>query len=286
MKRIVSAVLALFLLFSLTPAAPAEKQDRPNPPVLSALSEDGLSYDDGTISVRVVPDVRFDTKVYFVYVKLTDPSQLRTAMAGTPRNEKTESPYVIAKKENAVLAISGDSYKSVGGGLVYRQGELIRNSLHYTRDELFIDENGDLTILAADSNSKLSRMVEDFPHQIVQAFCFGPGLIIDGEEAVFNYVEKTSCGYPTKAQRMIFCQTGPLEYLFFATEGKEQDQPGLTIPEAVSVLLEHGGVQQAYNLDGGSTTCILLCGNKINAPDVRSRNVYDLICFSTLSEAE
>ena len=124
-------------------------------------------------------------------------------------------------------------------------------------------------------------------HQLWNAFCFGPGLIIDGKTQKFDYTEKVSCGYPTPAQRIIFCQTGKLEYLFLVTEGKEQDQPGLTVPECVGLLEARGGIQQAYNLDGGNSTQIILCGEKINAREYgKARDIADMIVFATAVKPE
>ena len=134
----------------------------------------------------------------------------------------------------------------------------------------------------------ISAAIEAFQekHEIRQAFCFGPGLIIDGVRQEFNYAEKVSCGYPTRAQRIIFCQTGPLEYLFLVTEGKEQNQPGFTVPECVELLEQRGGILQAYNLDGGNSTQIILCGEKVNAKEYKSRSIADMIVFATTVKPE
>ena len=252
----------------------------PYPPVAGALSEDGFSYDDGTVSVRVVPDTAQDTKIYYVYVTISDPSQLRTATAGAPRSKVQTKASSMALHNNAVLAINGDFYCGHTSGIVYRQGQLVRNVPAYTRDGLIVDENGDLHILPSISAADMEAFQAE--HEVREAFCFGPGLIIDGERAVFDYTRKTSCGYPTRAQRMIFCQTGPLEYLFLATEGPEQDQPGLTVPECVELLEALGNVRQAYNLDGGNSTSIILGGEKLNARGYKIRDIGDIIYFATL----
>ena len=82
MKRLLTALAALMLFCSLAQAdvlplgGPA-----PYPPVASAFGEDGMSYDDGTISITIEKDVVGETNVYYAYVKLTDVSQLRTALA-------------------------------------------------------------------------------------------------------------------------------------------------------------------------------------------------------------
>ncbi len=246
------------------------------PPVESALDMDNLTYDDGSLSVRIEKDIAFDTNVYYVYVTVTDPGQLRTALSAPYPSKQWTTAATIAKRNNAVLAINGDFFSYHQTGYVVREGKELRKAPVSSRDTLIIDENGDLTIIDHSSN----KSIEEFPREIRQAFCFGPGLIIDGEIAQFKYAEKTSCGYPTKAQRMIFCQLEPLSYLFFATEGPEQNQPGLTIPECVS-LLKDLGIRQAYNLDGGNSTSVVLCGTKINAVGAKVRDIGDIIYFAT-----
>lgn len=260
----------------------------PWPPVENALGADGLSYDDGTLQVRIEPDRANDTNIYWVSVRIQDASQLRTALAGGKGTKVQASPLAIARRANAVLALNGDFFTSHNSGVVYRQGELLRDVPAYSRDELLIDENGDLHILAfppKTARQVIAGAIDDFQktHQIREAFCFGPGLIIDGVRQQFDYTEKVSCGYPTRAQRIIFCQTGPLEYLFLVTEGKEQDQPGFTVPECVDLLEARGGIQQAYNLDGGNSSQIILCGEKVNAREYgKARDIADMIVFATL----
>ena len=293
-KRMLCALTALFLLIpcvSLAESLPPEGA-APYAPVESALSGDGMSYDDGTMSVKITTDVVQETKIYWVEVKISDPSQLRTAVAGAKGTKAAAQPLTMAKRNNAVLAINGDFYAGHNSGVVYRMGELLRNVPVYSRDELMIDANGDLTILdvkPGTSSGKIAEGIEAYmaEHEIRHAFCFGPGLIKDGERLEFDYREKVSCGYPTRAQRMIIAQTGELQYLFLATEGPEQDEPGLTVPECVDLLMERGDVITAYNLDGGNSTHIILCGEKINAKEFpKSRDIADIIYFATLVPSE
>lgn len=293
-RGFMAGITALMMLCCVSAAAEALPLtgDAPYPPVMSALSPDGLSYDDGTLRVKIEPDEANGTKIYWVSVSLTDASQLRTALAAPKGSQKTAQAAAIAKRANAVLALNGDFFAGHHSGVVYRQGELIRNAPAYTRDELMIDEKGDLTILSfapKTGKNQISAEIDAYQqtHEIRQAFCFGPGLIIDGEVQEFDYREKVSCGYPTRAQRLIFCQTGPLEYLFLATEGPEMDQPGFSVPECVELLVARGGIQQAYNLDGGNSTQIILCGERINGKSqAKARDIVDMIVFTTLVRDE
>ena len=292
MGKFKTLMIGVMLLMTALPAAGRGEAlpltgAAPYPPVESALGEDGLSYDDGSIQVRIEPEVVNDTNIFWVSVKITDPSQLRTALAGPKGSKVLAQPMTIAKRANAVLAINGDFFTSHNSGVVYRQGQMMRNVPAYTRDELLIDENGDLHILAFPPHTGKAKIAEAIAafqetHEIREAFAFGPGLIIDGEVQEFDHREKVSCDYMNRAQRAVFCQTGPLEYLFLVTEGKEQFQPGFTVPECTELLVKRGGVRQAYNLDGGNSAQIILCGEKINAAQYeKARNIADMICFAT-----
>ncbi len=259
----------------------------PYPPVESALSKDGMHYNDGSMMIAIETEIVEDTKVFWVSVEITDPSQIRTAMAGAKGSKVLAQPTAIAKRDNAVLAINGDWFTSHHTGIIYRHGKQWRNVPAYTRDTLIIDENGDLHILAFGRGTPKDRMTGALnafleEHTIREAFAFGPGLIIDGVKQEINYREKVSCDAMNKAQRTVFCQTGPLEYLFLVTEGPEQFEPGFTVPECADLLEKRGGILQAYNLDGGNSSQIILCGEKINAAEYeKARNIADMICFAT-----
>ena len=301
MRRLIALIL---LLTAFGQVALAEEWQplplggpAPYAPVADALSEDGLSYDDGTLSVRIEQEYLHDTNVYFVYVTITDPSQLRTAVAYDTRSKKTRRASLMAEENNAVLAFNGDfySYNDKSPGIIYRSGERIRFNPAASYDQLFIDDKGDLTPIAwptdlkrfsAHANEVFDAYVAD--HTLVEAFSFGPALIIDGVVQQFKYNQKISCGYPTPDQRLVFCQLDTLSYLFIACEGENQlgKQRGLTVPEMTELCVERGAVQ-AYNLDGGNSTAIILCGNRINGYNevlstVKERDIKDIVYFATL----
>ena len=290
MNRLTALLLTLLLLCTCTLAEEAYTPlpltgPAPYAPITSALSGDGLSYDDGTMTVRIEKDVAYDTNVYYVYVTITDPSQLRTATAAGAKSKKRKPVTVMAQENNAVLAINGDFYSYHSEGVVFRSGEQIRMNPRSGRDALIIDENGDFNLIALPKGSKhvaMKTAFEEFPREIREAFSFGPALIIDGVVQEFDYKKKTSCGYPTPAQRLAVCQIDALSYLIVATEGPEQEgQVGLNVPQ-LTELCAAKGVKHAYNLDGGSSVTIVLCGNRINAPETKNRDVGDIIYFATL----
>lgn len=284
MKKLLVWVLALAMLLPCA-ALGEEAAYAPLPlggaapyqAVAGALAEDGMSYDDGTLKVSVETAVVDDVTVYYVYVTIQDKSQLRTATAGKPKSKTTLPVYAMAEQNNAVLAFNGDFYNYRDVGVVYRSGERIRYNIRQGMDMLIVDENGDLVIIESPTKTKVENFLAE--HTIVEAFSFGPALIKNGERLQFKYAEKNSCGYPTPDERLIICQ--------LASEGTEKnflfiacDDPGLSV-RRMTDLAEEKGALQAYNLDGGHSTSIYLCGVRINKIP-KDRAVGDIIYFATL----
>ena len=250
--------------------------------VPGALSEDGLHYDDGSLKVDIETAVVDDVTVYYVYVTVADKSQLRTATAGNPRSKTTEPVYAMAEKNNAVLAFNGDYYNYRDVGVVFRSGERVRYNVRQGMDMLIVDEHGDLVIIESPTKTKIENFLKE--HTIVEAFSFGPALIKEGVRLQFKYAEKNSCGYPTPDERLIICQMADTEdgrnqFLFIAC-----DDPGLSVRRMTDLAEEKGAVT-AYNLDGGHSTSIYLCGVRINKIP-KDRAVGDIVYFATLVSSD
>ena len=79
-------------------------------PVADAYGDDGLSYADPSIEVKIYEDKAFDTPVLYAHINIMHPSQLRTAPASTFRSQATAPGVSIARRNNAVVAINGDYF--------------------------------------------------------------------------------------------------------------------------------------------------------------------------------
>ncbi len=282
MKKVMAALLLLCLLPCV---ALGEAEYAPLPlggpapygAVTGALSEDGLHYDDGTLTVDVETAEVDGVTVYYIYVTVADKSQIRTATAGKPRSKTTATVSQMADNNNAVLAFNGDFYNYRDAGVVYRSGERIRYSIRASMDVLIVDENGDLVIIDSPTKTKLENFLAE--HTIVEAFSFGPALIKDGVRLQFKYADKISCGYPTPDERLMICQLedkdGRNQYLFIVC-----DDPGLSVRRMTDLAEERGAIV-AYNLDGGHSTSVYLCGVRINKIP-KDRAVGDILYFATL----
>lgn len=252
-------------------------------------------YEDPSIHVTLGSGRMFQTNYMYARVKIVHASQLRTAMEGNFRSSAESSVASLASRAKAVMAINGDFFNEGGAklGYVVRQGVEYRKKLntykntgHYF-DVLIIDDQGDFHILQDCSAAKLNK----FKGNVVNAFTFGPGLVVNGK--VQNQFVDMNNGCNVAARRMCIAQVGPLEYLCITSEGpNDKGSKGLNMQQFAELVGTFSDVQQAYNLDGGtSATLIFQTVNKktgkleykkmnaLNNP--KTRNVRDIIYFSS-----
>ena len=268
-------------------------------------------YEDSTIRVTA-SQIRYyvpggkdkkGTDIWMEDIVITDPSQLRTVSASgrfSLKDRRTAKQGItIAKNVNAVAALSGDSWGATekeGYGIVLRQGELVDFKLDASgtrsMDLLLIDVNGDFHVIRGAKEGDLENPLEFEGRQIIQGFAFGPVLVENGEAVTEYYGAdrkytlkdgtwiKMNTDEP--AQRMAFCQVGPLHYMAVASATAYRGNRGLTLPQFAEFLASRG-VQTAYNLDGGFTTMLYLHGHgadgKINQKSTDERKIWDIIYF-------
>ncbi len=245
----------------------------------SAYLENGSGYLDPTLSVRIEKMHEYDTDIYITWVQIADPTQLRTELNKPYPSKTVAYAEQIARRVKAVLAINGDYFIDRKEGWIVRNGKVLRTYYYKGFDALLIDREGNFHIVREPDEEKLSA----YDGQILHAFSFGPGLIIDGVRQS-EFTAKTMS--PAKrTQRMVLCQMEPLSYMILTAEGPEQkNSEGLTL-EMTADILERMGVQQAYNLDGGSSTWLVLNGHKVNAPS-KKRGIADIVYFVTAQPEE
>ena len=244
-------------------------------------------YEDPSISVKIEKGRLYETNYVVAHVKVANASQLRTVMASNYYSPSTLSGETMARRTNAVLAINGDYFSSRNGaGYVARQGKVYRTKCDKAQfDILIIDKQGDLHILQNATNEELKTWEND----VVNGFTFGPGLIGNGEVKRYTAADVTiDCAVEKSAQRMCLAQIGPLEYLCICSEGPEDPgSVGMTLDQFTDLVASFEGIQNAYNLDGGSSCHVVFDGKKINAPlNPKRRPLCDMIYFASAWEAE
>lgn len=292
MKRLAAFVFAMVLCLTSFALAEEDKLGMAFDPLPWEATEasclpkaenylpDNAGYHDDSLDVRIETFRRHDTTVMAVYVKIAHPSQLRTTTAAPKYPSKKTMPVSkMVERVGGVLGINGDYFSYHSDGIVVRNGVAFRERPNKGRDTLIIDENGDFTILHPTSKENYGA----FDKKIIHAFCFGPGLVIDGQPLTDLKTVMLDCGKGKKTQRIALGQTGPLEYLILTCEGPENaGSVGMDLLQMAQLCLEMGMIN-AYNLDGGSSSTVVLNNEKINAlSSGKIRSVSDAIWFATL----
>lgn len=249
-------------------------------------------YEDDSIRVEIERMEVNRTQCYVARITIRDASQLRTAPAYAFNRAQTAEIDAIARRVNAVFAVSGDYFAyqlQNKGSYLIRQGQMYADVPIDGRDVLVIDSAGDFHIVRGGVKEETKAAIEALsPLGIVNTFNFGPGLVIEGEvldpayDAVFNFSEG-------KHRRCAIAQVerGKLEYLCICCDGsKDEGSTGMTLAE-FSAFVASLGVQNAYNLDGGNTTAMYFGGSKINAENsAYSRPISDIIYFASTAKEE
>lgn len=243
---------------------------------------DQAGYHDDSIDIRIEKSRAYDTDYMAVYIRIADVSQIRCGLAADYPSQKTATVLTMANRFNGVLTINGDYFNYHNQGIVVRNGEQLRFRPTPLRDTLVIDDKGDFTILPQTSKEDYEALGKN----VVHAFCFGPWLVKDGVAITNEQIQdsEANVGKNKHTQRLALCQLDTLSYMVVCTEGPSggDGSEGLTI-EQLANLCRDLGAKNAYNLDGGNSTAVILNGEKLNnVNNTKRRMVGDCIYFCTL----
>lgn len=311
MKLLKSAMLLLLALMLVLPCAIAEEaayapidtwltknQPAPAPyaPNPDCYLPDNGGYVDESLSIIIEHSYWTDdvvqvdapadgvTTVMAVRVKLTDASQFRTALASPYPSKQTARVDTMVTRNNGVLGINGDFFNYHDSGIEYRNGRKMRFNANNLRELLIIDEAGDFHYLRPTSKKAWDAYVAD-GGTVLHTYWFGPNLINEDGTPMSTFTNNENNGPWMKSQRMVIGQVGKLEYLILCCEGPESrdySDQGFTLGQMAKLCVAFG-LDNAYNLDGGSSTSVAMNGQKINSPsNPKKREVGDCIYFATL----
>lgn len=218
------------------------------------------------------PDVRY----VVARIKASHPKQIKTAFAQGKYGKSFRAyPSKIAKDNQAVIAINGDYYGFRNEGIIIRNGKLYRN--HPSgKHLLMIDQNGDFHTME-EREADGEALIEQGAWQ---TFSFGPAVVIDGEAQ--EPPQKYFISRRVREPRTAIGQTGPLEYVMVAVEGRSKASQGMSLTE-LGELMEKLGCETAYNLDGGGTSTMIFHDDVINRVSGKGeRASSDIIYFDKL----
>ena len=259
--------------------------------------ENPVVYEDPTIRVEFhgsketerirVEGNKYFTRYFYAFVTIGHPSQIRTAPADTSRGFAGNSAKQVkqmAQMYNAVLAINGDFFSRGGvkeAKYCLRQGVVYRDAVTDYLDMLLIDEDGDFHIYKAGPELAGMNKEEIDGKKIINAFQFGPALVIDGEPVADEII--TDRGHaPAMSEpdilnpRMCIAQIDRLQYFVLAT------WHGVTLPQLRDLVLSITPCQTLYVLDGGNSSQMVYLKTHINLNEGQNdRTVSDMIWFAS-----
>ena len=198
--------------------------------------------------------------VYFVAdIHVKDRSQFRPAFAAeTHAGRGAALPWLIARREKAVLWITGDNLiheQQEKKGILIRDGRVFWSA--NAEDTLTIYPDLSMRIIARQSSSA-QTLLED---GVENAYSSGPALISGGSV-------NSSAKYHSTTRANPRCGIGEIEpghYIAIVVERRAmRDSVGLTMDEFAALFLDYG-CETAYNLNGGRSAAMVFMGEQLNS---------------------
>lgn len=220
------------------------------------------------------------TAFTFAEVKLMHPSQFRRYFSGGEFGSGKQSlTSEMATSVNAVVGCSADYYSYRRRGLTIFDGQALK-FVKGLDDTCYINSEGDL-ILEREQGFETLENVQSYvdANDVQFSLSFGPILVKDGENIcprAYPLGEVTE-----RYSRAALCQMDRLHYLYIAA-GMDTDAYGLMSMRTFSKHVAATGCKQAYALDGGQTTTVVMNNEVINHVNYGSeRRISDIIYFAT-----
>ena len=242
-------------------------------------------YLDETI-FSVVWKQKLDNAVFtFAETKVMDPTQFRRYLSGGQFGSgKLTLTSEMSRSVNAVVGCSADfyAYRYEGVAVVDGVVEKCRNGV---KDSCFVDYNGDLILVPNRLFSGKEELQEFVDENNIQfSLSFGPVIVKDGE---FCCPREYRLGEVYgKYPRAAICQMDRLHYLYIASN-KESVAPAMLPMMQFAQRVAETGCLQAYALDGGQTTTVVMNNEVRNHVNYGSeRPISDIIYFATAKPTE
>ena len=245
-------------------------------------------YEDPTIRVEITfkdishlqPYKGRNAGLWVVDIQIGDASQFRTAAAESFVTKTAMPAEDIADAVNAVVAFNADFVARQSEGFILKQGVLYEDKDHLKgkQDVLLVDENGDFHPVHLPKKGELSDTVDG--KKVLNAFCFGPILVEDGELCTgwkdFGYLKPDEL-----YARLALCQVGPLHYKVLLTTHLQSYTTGIKLQDFAQLCKDEGAIT-AYNLDGGESTTLYFRGERLNSQHkVNPRPMPDIMYFAS-----
>ena len=199
-------------------------------------------------------------------------------------------PAKFVEKYGLVLAFNDDHFgfrinekdKGIPPGIIIRDRQILYDKT-WSRESF---PNLDVLAVFADGSMKTypasAHTAQEYLDMgAVSTYAFGPTLLRDGELSEYMLRDEY---YSYREPRLAMGMIEPWHYYVLCVEGRMADSrsKGVYLNWLADNMKEHG-VQEAINLDGGGTACLMFMGKKINHSANSTRSVGSMSGFG-LSE--
>jgi len=192
-------------------------------------------------------------------IRMRNEDAFRPGVRGTDPNVKlrVEAPTYMARRYNAVLAITGDNLDVAEPeikGIIMRDGVLYNNLTGADTAALYPDLS--LRIFSP-GETTYEKLLSD---GVLNTFSFGPTLIRDG---VLNInAKRTMLGAVNPRTGIGMVEPG--HFVVITVDGRMSNYSrGVSVNTLMHMFYLYG-CQQAYNLDGGNSTAMVFMGEHLN----------------------
>lgn len=194
-------------------------------------------------------------------VAIYDPSKVHILTGkkfNTQNKSGNETVIQMTKRMNAVVGINGGGFVDYGYGsdipigYVIKDGNVIWSPTNQKTDLIGFTKDNKLLLVHATGEEAVEMGMRD-------ALQFGPFLMVNGVRPPFA----NSAGGYSRAARVAIAQRKDGIVLFLVTEGTHAAGPNMK--ELIDTL-ELYGAYNAANLDGGTSTQLVINGKLINHP--------------------
>lgn len=221
-----------------------------------------LTKDEGNDLYKVIPITGSGIRGYLVAIY--DPSKVKIGTS-LYMGKSGQMLTTIAKNSNAVVAMNASGfidpeYNSNGGephGVVIKDGKLVSNNQK-------LNNGGGIIGFTNDNKLVLTRMSgsQAIASGIRDAVEFGPFLIVNGEPSFIR-----GNGGWGDAPRSAIGQRKDGIVLFLVMDGRDYANGilGADMVDMTEILMNYGAYNAA-NLDGGTSSGLVVNGNLINKP--------------------
>lgn len=210
---------------------------------------------------------------YAMKVKLNDPNAMAMSLGNdTGKSGSTETTLQAVTRHGAVAGINAGGYADGNGGrhplsTTFIDGKYVTGFQPSFKDLAFVGLNQSGQLIGGKfwSQEQLDQLDPKF------GATFVPVLIKNGKKTPIPEKWKTA---PARAPRTVIANYKDDQLLIIVTEGyDEKGKSGATLQELQNKLYNLG-VKDAYNLDGGGSSSLILNGRVVNKPsDGRLRPV-------------